>query len=121
MVRVYRNLHAKAAADRWSIRQGSLVVAHCDRIELKSVAFIVNQGGRRKVLETGRKNVHAFIEGTLIRGVDCQVPREPLRYITFYNPRKYGAFVWRSPEGSPFPVYFSPHVRLTEDGVSFTS
>lgn len=62
---VYKNLHNGA----WSVRdqETGWVAAHADKVELSDVALKVSQAGRRRVLEEGRKNVHAGVEGTLER------------------------------------------------------
>ena len=66
-VRVYRNLHSRLGdGRRWSIRQGPHVVAHADNLHLVDVRFVVSKKGRQRVLEEGRKNVHAFAEGLLV-------------------------------------------------------
>tara|TARA_R100000951_G_scaffold115410_1_gene123417 strand:- start:3357 stop:3809 length:453 start_codon:yes stop_codon:yes gene_type:complete len=58
-VQVYRNLHK----DCWSVRQSGKVVAHMEYIWLRDARMNVGQLGRLKVLETNRKNVHAYISG----------------------------------------------------------
>ena len=63
-VHVYRNL-GNAAKERYSIRQGGLVVGHTAEITLADCKFKVSEAGRNKVLREGRKNVHAYIKGRL--------------------------------------------------------
>ena len=58
---VYRNL----TRNLFSVMQGGLVVAHAERLYLKDVRFHIRHYGRRKVIRTGQKNVHAFIIGHL--------------------------------------------------------
>lgn len=60
-VKVYRNLHKDCYSiqNRWS----GLVVEHADTVTLLGVNFIVQPAGRAKVIETHRKNVHAFAVG----------------------------------------------------------
>lgn len=58
-VEVYRNLIKSC----YSIRQNGKVVGHADSVCLKDCFFMVNQNGRKRVVETGRKNVHAYISG----------------------------------------------------------
>lgn len=65
-VSVYFNLHRKC----FSIRaeegpEKGRVLAHADNLGLRSVTMSVGQAGNRKVRETGKKNVHAFMRGLL--------------------------------------------------------
>lgn len=43
-----------------------LVIDHAKELELYDCEFRVREAGRRKVIREGRKNVHAFVVGTLI-------------------------------------------------------
>ena len=58
---VYRNLRK----NEFSVMQDGLVVGHTKDISLQRCQFIVRQSGHQKFLQTGRKNVHAFVEGML--------------------------------------------------------
>lgn len=58
-VKVYRNLHKEC----YSIQARGLVVAHADNVTLMSVNFVVQPAGRQRVLDTKKKNVHAFAVG----------------------------------------------------------
>lgn len=65
-VEVYWNLHK----NRFSVRaldgrDKGIVIAHCEYVALTDATFHVQQAGRRRVIETGRKNVHAVIRGDL--------------------------------------------------------
>jgi hypothetical protein len=62
-VRVYRNLHRRC----FSVMQSGLVVGYSGLhpIYLKRCRPIIREGGRDKVLRTGVRNVHAFIEGDM--------------------------------------------------------
>ena len=62
-VRVYRNLHARAPEDRYSILQGGLVVAHAPYVLLTDVRFVVLPAAWRRSLKLGHKVVCAFAEG----------------------------------------------------------
>lgn len=64
---VYRNL-MRTAGVWYSIVQRGLVVGHTKEIALTDVHFVVREGGRRRVLETGVKNVHAFVVGRVWPG-----------------------------------------------------
>lgn len=60
-VRVYRNLHHGG----YSLMVGGHVAAHADRVHLVDVTFSIREGGRRRALKTGIRNVHAFALGML--------------------------------------------------------
>ena len=63
---VYRNLKFK---DRivYSIRDPKtrLVLGHASDLLLTQCKFVVNQAGRKRVLKEKKKNVHAWISGSL--------------------------------------------------------
>jgi len=63
LVDVYKNLHK----DTWSVRDRKTgrVVAHQDEVHVLDAKFVVQPSGRERVLQEGRKNVHAFVRGTL--------------------------------------------------------
>lgn len=94
-VKVYRNLHknlysvvAMEGPDKGK------VVHHSEYVLLCDVTFKVRQGGREKVLREKRKNVHAFVIGTL-KGLgpsSCGIEDRCIVPIT-YNPYKHKEFV----------------------------
>ena len=55
----YFNLHRKV----WSVMNRGLVTAHVTERYIENPTFVVRPAGQRKVRETGRKNVHAFVKG----------------------------------------------------------
>lgn len=61
---VYRNL-MRTDGPWYSLVQRGVVVAHAREVALHQCEYRVRQGGRRRVLETGVKNVHAFVVGFL--------------------------------------------------------
>lgn len=63
LIQIYRNLNKKGVI--YSVRQSGKVVAHTNTIVIKNCHFKINEGGKQRYLETGRKNVHAYIEGYL--------------------------------------------------------
>jgi len=65
-VRVYRNLNRGGySVLSWEGPDKGLVVAHCDTIALYSARFIVQKSGWQRFWDTGRKNVHAYVEGNV--------------------------------------------------------
>jgi hypothetical protein len=103
-VEVYYNLHKKCLSVR--DRKTGLVVKHTHAIKLVgsngryggSVHFSVSEKGRQRVLEQQRKNVHAFVRGSVVlnkvKSLEERKARKPktLRRVT-YNPYKYEQFV----------------------------
>lgn len=91
-VRVYFNLHTK----KWSVQDAKtrLVLFHCTELFLDNVQGKISEAGRQRVLRENRKNVHAFIVGTIVPN------DQKCRYwkaIT-YNPYKYDSFVYHNDE-----------------------
>lgn len=82
-VQVYRNLtHAC-----WSVKQDGRVVAHADEISLSNVYTIVNQKGRKRVIQEKQKNVHAFLVGKIMLENIALVKE------LYYNPYMFSSFV----------------------------
>ena len=85
-VRVYRNLH-KGCLSVMDWEPGSpnygRVIRHTDRISLANVKFVVLAAGQAKVRATGRKNVHAFLQGDV--AVDPPAPAGS-SVSPYYNP-----------------------------------
>lgn len=61
-VRCYYNLTKHCI----SVQYKGKVIAHVSDIALEDVTFVVQQGGRDRVLREKRKNVHAFVQGTFV-------------------------------------------------------
>ena len=92
-VDVYKNLHK----DTWSIRNRAtgLVVSHSDHVWVEEARFVVQKGGRDRVLREQRKNVHAFVRGVLVEEFptvtqfdspcDIQVKYNPYKADHFYE------------------------------------
>jgi len=65
-VEIYRNLHKKC----FSIRHKGKVVDYLydsEELILQDVKFAVQPAGRERVRREKKKNVHAFVRGTVIR------------------------------------------------------
>lgn len=112
-VRVYWNLHKHT----FSIQdtQSGLVIGHSKHVEIDDASFVVRQGGRQKVLETRRKNVHAFVVGTLLSATEeAQRDGGSLTELTelTYNPYKYDSFVIKSEDQTK--VACADYVRLAD-------
>jgi hypothetical protein len=93
-VRVYRNLHTRT----WSCQdaQTGLVTDRPEQVALTDAQLVVRPGGRARVLATGRKNVHAFVLGTVADQESGPVPSESVHQLT-YNPYRFESFVAHKP------------------------
>ena len=60
-VEVYKNLRKQC----YSIRQKGKVIGYALVLAMSNVDFVVQQSGRKRVLESGQKNVHAFLRGDI--------------------------------------------------------
>lgn len=63
-IRVYRNLNN----GKLSLLHKSLgrVLGYAESVLLTDVKFVILPGGKRRALETGQRNVHAFVEGDVL-------------------------------------------------------
>ena len=88
-VKVYRNLHKNCL----SVQHRGRVIAHVEMITLGNVTFKVNEAGRQRVLRERKKNVHAFVQGT-VTGTGMQHWAEKNEHWTkvSYNPYKAPTF-----------------------------
>ena len=105
IVQVYRNLHRRC----WSVRDRASrrVVGHENLIILADCTFRVSEAGRRRVLATGRKNVHAYVQGNRDHRRKIEAAREAnasqgglFKVPVSYDPRKGPSFV-RTDTGEP--------------------
>jgi hypothetical protein len=119
-VEVYYNLHRKCLSVRALEGENKgKVFSHPAAVSLHDVKFVVQPAGRDRVRLEGRKNVHAFVRGTLnlVYGtLHANVrPHGVTREIT-YNPYKFDSFVERTTET---PVHDSKYVFI--NGRNITS
>ena len=118
-VMVYYNLHKHT----FSVTYKGIVVLHADYVKLSDVEFRVRQGGKEKVRDEMRKNVHAFVIGDLVDYCEypCEeMPSEPNNNVITYNPYKYDSFVRKDTEE---PIYKANEVDMinSKDKVFFIS
>ena len=126
IVEVYRNLRN----GQWSIRHAKTkrVVAYATEVALCDCSLVVNQSGRQSVLDSGRKNVHAYIRGTYVGGsitrittmfddVDDGFPFDGPPYVitdgwqVTYDPFTYATFVYKNDKT---PVHRAHWVEMTQ-------
>ena len=104
-VRVYYNLHKETFSIQHKVDGRWLVRGYADEVLLKDATFKVSEAGRERVLMEGRKNVHAYVIGTLVE----EVP--PTVYDITYNPYKFSSFVEKK---SALPVCSARYARLKD-------
>lgn len=119
-VEVYFNLHKKLFSVRAleGLNKGK-VIDHAHEVHLDCPVFVVQEGGRQRVLKEKRKNVHAFVRGHLINpatydptgdGIGYVIPGiQDLVEIT-YNPYKFETFVGKA---STLPVHTAMYAFLS--------
>lgn len=107
-VMVYYNLHKHT----FSVSYGGKVIMHADFVKLKDVEFRVRQGGKEKVRDEKRKNVHAFVIGDLVDF--CEFPCKSILppddgLIVTYNPYINDSFIIKDTEE---PIYYASDVEM---------
>lgn len=88
------------------------VIRHERSVLLCDVSFIVGRKGRQRVIDSGRKNVHAFVRGYIC--TDMQYGAD-WKLVT-YNPFRSDSFEFRSSTGGWIPIYRAKFVDMREDG-----
>ena len=117
-VEVYRNLHNNTfsvrllgVADKWDTkrwRDVGKVIKHFENwmtLYLQNVTFAVQPAGQAKVRREGKKNVHAFVRGTVIKAHDNKFGetfKERCNLWVTYNPYQNDSFV--SYVSKPLPL-----------------
>lgn len=124
MYQVYRNVNN----GKLSIKDESigLVCGHAHIVYMTNVSFVVNESARQRVLESKRKNVHAYVSGDII-SVDSFKPYKyrnirlssgldisgTATQIVLYNPYKFSHFALAS---TLDPIYKSQLCTIKSDG-----
>lgn len=111
-VKVYFNFTKKV----WSILQNT-VKTHAKYVCLKNTKFHVSERGRQKVLSSKRKNVHAWIVGTIVQNPNRLYNADQLacRILSIAN---------HAGHGSPWvKVTYNPYINTSfvEYGKAVTS
>lgn len=114
-VRVFRNWKH----DCYSIMQDGVVRASARQVHLSEVQFLVRESGRRRMLASKRKSVHAYAVGLLAAHVH---PAQTVSLagihgrVAFYDPYRFDSFVDRD---SLQPVHHADQVFLDESGMTY--
>ena len=110
LVEIYWNLHK----DCFSVRRKGKVVDYLygdDYLTLTDVEFVVQKAGRERVLREKRKNVHAFVRGTIRFSEDCATQQKAT-----YNPYFMDSFYTKL-GGNITPVHKARSATLTDHTV----
>ena len=105
-------VHYNLNKHTFSITYRNKLITHADHIKLNDVEFRVRPGGRARVLEDKRKNVHAFVIGTLLEycKYPCEsLPNETNNNIVTYDPYKYSSYVMKDTKE---PIYNVGEVEM---------
>lgn len=90
----------------YSIKQSNLVVAHGVNFVLEDVSFIVRESGKKMVIKSGQKNVHAFAKGYIKPAIN--VPFEFQKNKILYDPFLNEFFMQNgNPIVKAHSIYFS--------------
>jgi hypothetical protein len=121
-VAAYRNLKKPGVVYSLMDTRTGLVAGYADDVLLGDVKFTVRQKGRERVLREGRKNVHAFVRGTIFslgpsesgpRAREVEEQHGPWQKAR-YNPYIYTSFVRAEDEA---PIFEAKYARLSKDGL----
>lgn len=116
-VRVFKNWKLGC----YSIMQDGRLKASARQVLLADVEFRVRESGRRRMLENGVRNVHAYAIGHLIDYVHPSEARELEGMSgrgTFYDPKRFSVFVDSETET---PVIYALAAHFDERGVIYAS
>lgn len=86
-VELYRCLTRKGHT--FSVRQDNLVVGHTDHLMLKHCEFVVKKAGRKRCITSGERNVHAWMNGYVVRE---SIDPMDFDYELDYSPYTQGGF-----------------------------
>ena len=117
-IEIYYNLRKKL----FSVRRDGKVHTHVPCVLIREPRFVVQEGGRRRVLRERRKNVHAFVTAKSLDHL-AMCPAGCFGDTTFgwdrvsYNPYLNDTFVRASNRGDrtpgEYPIHDAPWAMLT--------
>ena len=96
---------SRPGAPIYSVASGGRIVARVPALRLADARFIVSQAGRERAMRERRRNVHAWVRGTVVSLATTHGGLRPVRY----NPYRAGAFTRRGR-----PIWSAPIVVLAE-------
>lgn len=112
-VRVFKNWKLGC----YNIMQSGKLLTSARQVRLAGVEFLVRESGRKRMLEGGRRNVHAYAVGTLVDYVHPEESRDLGKVSgrgVFYDPFKFSSFVDDQTED---PVIAADFAQFDESGV----
>ncbi|XAI96026.1 hypothetical protein [Microcystis phage Mwe-JY26] len=125
-VRVFRNLTRRCYSIQARVNGAWRTVAHAQSVLLTGARFHVSETGRQRVIRTGKKTVHAWVEGKLSayngkprNGFENHIfmPEDvpPIfGKLVSYNPHRWASFFYRETDE---PIDKASQVRLGLTGV----
>ena len=87
--RVYFNLHKKCLSVQAKVNGRWKVIDHVNEIHLNDIQFKVYEKGRQRVINSKRKNVHAFIIGHESKTFAIHKESFPVSYNPYKTPKFY--------------------------------
>lgn len=99
-VEIYRCLTRKGHV--FSVRQNGLVVGHTSNFCIKDCEYFINKSGKDRAINTGQRNVHAYVKGYI-----SDTDKNIVNYYTFelkYDPFSKGGFFYKVAEKTTTPV-----------------
>ena len=114
-VRVFKNWKLGC----YNIMQSGKLLASARQVRLSGVEFLVRESGRNRMLERGRRNVHAYAVGRLVDFVHPDDTRN-LDQIAgrgvFYDPYRFSSFVDNETRD---PINEAEFAQFDESGVIY--
>jgi len=132
-VEVYRNLHnntfsvrllrprlGRGDYSRWRLK--GKVIKHLEpwmSVYLRDVKFAVQPAGQAKVRKEQKKNVHAFVRGTIVRGDNKfgETFKDECTQVVQYNPYDFDTFVTQAWSSNAPAIHRASKVTLTQGTV----
>ncbi len=115
-VRVFKNWKLGC----YNIMQDGKLLASARQVRLSGVEFLVRESGRKRMLERGRRNVHAYAVGRLVDFVHPEEPRELGRMAgrgIVYHPYRFACFV---DDETQNPITCADFAHFDESGVVYS-
>ena len=109
-VHAYRNLHNGL----FSLWKDGKVIAHVPEVHLDDAKLHVREGGRQRVVKEKKKNVHAFVIGT-VNAKSHAAGGEPVIYNPYmHSPEEKGSFV-RAADQAKVGNAAHVHMKIVDD------
>lgn len=114
VVNVHRNLSLGNNGEGFSVKDRNMrLVNHAHFVCMADVAFVVQDAGHSRAVDTGQRNVHAFARGTLLSQTFGTAPLVQPYLDDGFNPVGYNPFgdPWFYYKADPtIPLYTADEV-----------